>query len=102
MRPSHPASNDSVGPEPLVLISGFDVVPNIDFSDDLAHNVTTKTFTVTRSQGVRIYAILIVIAVCECLGHCTMLTAPLSFLDRDDHDNVAFDLHNISRPRQGH
>ncbi|EPS95825.1 hypothetical protein FOMPIDRAFT_90585 [Fomitopsis schrenkii] len=45
------------------VVPGFDVVPNIDFSDDLAHNVTTKTFTVTRSQGVRIYAILIVIAV---------------------------------------
>lgn len=37
----------------------------IDKSGVAAYGVKVKNFTVTRSQAIRIYAVLIVIAVCE-------------------------------------
>ena len=45
----------------------------IDKSGIAAYGVKVKNFTVTRSQAIRIYAVLIVIAVCECRRHFVVI-----------------------------
>ena len=63
---------------------------------------TFQYLTVTRSRGVRVYAILIVVAVCVCPVCFAALAKPLSLLDRDGHANVPYNLCNVGLLRQGY
>ena len=75
----------------------------IDMSGIASYGVKVKNFTVTRSQAIRIYAVLIVIAVCESRNYLALLTTQLSALSvRDRHDDVPVDLCDIGVPREGH
>ena len=48
--------------------SGFNAKLDTSISGVAAYDVSVKNLIVTRGQVIRMYAILIVIAICECLA----------------------------------